>query len=412
MASSDSADPSETALDRLLDAAECRALLVLGHSARDSAISPFAGKARLGDCFVLAMRGRPPYLGYLTPMERDEAAATGLELLTPEALDLPRWLRDGAPADEVWANLLGRAFQLGGLPPCRIALAGMAPAGRLWGACRRLERDGFGFANGDLLVARLRRHKTAWQLDAQRAAAAGTCAAFRAIAALLATARDGGGGLSCENGAPITVGRLKSLALRVFAEHGLEPAEGLIVAPAEEGAVPHSSGTDARILRAGQSLVVDLFPKGELFADCTRTFCVGEPSEPLARGHADVLAALRLAAERTRPGIRGWELQEEICAHLAAAGWPTPLSHPGTERGYVHNLGHGIGFELHDLPSFREKALPEDSLLEAGDVITLEPGLYEPAEGWAVRLEDLVVVGENGLENMTPLPYDLDPRAW
>lgn len=417
MSSEISEAPAATVLDRLLGAAECRALLVLGHSARDSAISPFTGKARLGDCFVLAVRGRAPLLGYLTPMERDEAAATGLELLTPEALDLPRWLQAGAPADEAWANLLGRAFQLGGLPPCRIALAGMAPAGRLWGACRRLERDGFSFDNGDLLAARLRRGKTAWQLDAQRAAAAGTGAAFRAIAALLAAAEPGERGeLSCPDGVPITVGRLKSLAFRVFAEHGLEPAEGLIVAPAEEGAVPHSSGTDARVLRAGQSLVVDLFPRGELFADCTRTFCVGQPGDDLARGHADVLAALQLAAGLARPGVRGWELQEAVCARLAAAGWPTPISHPGTERGYVHNLGHGIGFELHDLPSFREKALPEDSVLEPGDVITLEPGLYEPladsAEGWAVRLEDLVVVGEEGIENLTPLPYELDPRAW
>lgn len=388
---------------------------MLGSSARDSAIAPFLSQARqvrLGECFVLAVRGSTARLGYLTPMERDEAAASGLELLSPEALDLPRWLRDGAPADEVWANLLGRAFQLCGLPPCRVAIAGNAPAGRSYGLCRRLESDGFRFASGDALLARATRRKTPRQLAGLRAAAAGTCEAFRAIAALLAEAEEGPGGELEVAGNPLTVGQVKSLAFRVFAEHRLEPIEGLIVAPAEEGAVPHSSGTDERVLKAHQSLVVDLFPRGELFADCTRTFCVGEPSARLAQGHRDVLAALMLAHQEAKPEVCGWDLQEEVCDLFHERGWPSQISQPGTTRGYVHNLGHGVGFELHDLPSFRENAADEDAFLEVGDVITLEPGLYEPEEGWAVRLEDLLRVGEEGLENLTPLPYELDPRAW
>lgn len=399
-------------LDALLAAAECRALLVLGHSARDSAIAPFAGQARLGECFVLAVRGGPIRLGYLTPMERDEAAATGLELLHPEMLDMPRWVRDGGPADEVLANLLGQAFLLSGLGPGRIALAGLMPAGRLVGAVKRLEKDGFSFESGDLLVNHWRRKKSPWQKEKLRQAAAGTCAAFRAIAEVLAKAAAGAGGELASGGEKVSIGRLKSLAFRIFAEHRLEPAEGMIIAPGEEGAVPHSTGTDARVLREGESLVVDLFPKGELFADCTRTFCVGEPGEGLRQGHADVKEALDLAHALARPGARGWQLQEAICNLFAQRGRPTQISHPGTTRGYVHNLGHGIGFDLHDLPSFREKAPEEFAFLEADDAITLEPGLYEPEEGWAVRLEDLVLVGEAGLENLTPLPYELDPRSW
>jgi Xaa-Pro aminopeptidase len=108
-------------------------------------------------------------------------------------------------------------------------------------------------------------------------------------------------------------------------------------------------------------------------------------------------------------------VQRAVCELLAGCGRRTPVSHPGTLTGYVHNLGHGVGYELHELPSFKEAAAPEDGLLEPGDVITLEPGLYEPeagAGGFGVRLEDLLVVRAEGLENLTPLPYDLDPRAW
>ena len=93
-----------------------------------------------------------------------------------------------------------------------------------------------------------------------------------------------------------------------------------------------------------------------------------------------------------------------------AAGYPTPISEPGTTRGYVHNLGHGVGFDLHELPTFKKSAGAEGVLRE-GDVFTLEPGLYDPEERWAVRLEDLHHLTE-GLEVLTPLPYELDPRAW
>jgi Xaa-Pro aminopeptidase len=402
-------------LDALLAEADCGALLVVAHSARDPYLAPFAPAARLGECFVLAARGRPPRLGYLTPMERDEAASTGLDLLTPELLDLPRWLRDGNPPDRVWADILARAFHLSELPPCRVALAGMAQVGRFVAVAGHLESDGYLCVPGESLVGRFRRRKDARQLDGIRAAAAGTMAAFRAIAERLSGAShlDGGDLSLSYAGQPLRVGDLKAVAYQVFAEHRLEASEGLIVAPAEEGAVPHSSGSNERVLRAGESLVVDLFPRGALFADCTRTFCVGEPPEQLRRQHADALAVLELAESQARPGVRGWHLQSAVCAELAARGWRTPISDPGTLRGYVHNLGHGVGFELHDLPSFKEFPASEaDGTLAVDDVITLEPGLYEPELGVGVRIEDLYRVLVDGVENLTPLPRALDPRVY
>ncbi|MEM8996515.1 MAG: M24 family metallopeptidase, partial [Acidobacteriota bacterium] len=162
----------------------------------------------------------------------------------------------------------------------------------------------------------------------------------------------------------------------------------------------------------GESLVVDIFPRGEMYSDCTRTFCLGEPPPELARGYGAVLRALEGAERGARAGASGWTLHREVCEGFERAGYRTPLSHPGTERGYVHGLGHGVGFELHELPSFREHAPVHEGLLESGDVLTLEPGLYEPDEAWAVRIEDLYVVGDGGVTSLTPLPRDLDPRRW
>jgi Xaa-Pro aminopeptidase len=180
--------------------------------------------------------------------------------------------------------------------------------------------------------------------------------------------------------------------------------------------VPHSTGDDTRVLRAGQSLVVDLFPRDRLFADTTRTFCVGPPPADLLAAHELVRRAVELAESAARPGVSGWHLQQRVCRHFEAEGWPTPTSSPGTERGYVHGLGHGVGAELHELPTFKEHDADGEGILDVGDVLTLEPGLYEPAPatgaGWGVRLEDTYRVTTDGVESLTPMPRDLDPRAW
>jgi Xaa-Pro aminopeptidase len=196
----------------------------------------------------------------------------------------------------------------------------------------------------------------------------------------------------------------------VLGSLGLEQPRGNIVAPGEEGAVPHNAGSAGRVLRFGESLVVDLYPKGQLFADCTRTFCVGPPSEALAGAHRHVLAALEWSHQHTAVGCTAWELQEGVCRLFSEQGYATPLTDPTTEVGYVHSLGHGVGYDLHEEPFFRKAN--DGGQIELGDVITLEPGLYDQKIGYGLRLEDLVAVEESGPRNLTPLPYDLDPFAW
>jgi Xaa-Pro aminopeptidase len=213
-------------------------------------------------------------------------------------------------------------------------------------------------------------------------------------------------------GEPLTIGILRREVATTLAALGLEEPEGNLIAPGREGAVPHNTGNPAAVLHARESLIVDLFPRRRLFADCTRTFCVGEPPGPLAAAHRAVLEALGIARQRARHGVRGFAIQEEVCRHFESLGHRTLLRDPGTTCGYVHGLGHGVGFEVHELPHFRAAGRDGDGTIERGDVFTLEPGLYDPDGGWAVRLEDLCHLGARGLENLTPLPYDLDPRAW
>ncbi|HYG62397.1 MAG TPA: M24 family metallopeptidase [Thermoanaerobaculia bacterium] len=417
MSSPDALDGRLAFLNAGLDELGCQALLVFAPSAADPDLAVFTGSVHLGESLLVAPRGERPRLAYLTPMERDEAAATGLLLITPEELDVLRWTQEAPEPVDFTAAVTARALELAGLSPGRVALAGHGRVGVLHAVLSRLARSGWSWVPANDLLTGLRKGKVAGELAAIRAAAAGTVEAFRTVARLLAAAglRAGEGDELWLEGERLTVARLRAEVARTLAGFGLEQPRGNIIAPGEEGGVPHSTGTQERVLRAGESLVVDLFPRGTLFADCTRTFCVGTPPEPLARAHAAVLAALRAAHAGATAGatstIRGWDLQEAVCHSLGDAGYPTPISHPGTTRGYVHNLGHGVGFELHEQPIFK-KVAGREGVLAHGDVFTLEPGLYDPEAGYGVRLEDLVHLTPGGLENLTPLPYDLDPRAW
>ncbi|MEM8929911.1 MAG: M24 family metallopeptidase [Acidobacteriota bacterium] len=403
--------PWSAQLDPWLDQHGCRALLVCADTSTDPWLAPFVGAARLGTCFLIAPRDGTPRLAYLSPMERDEAAASGVELLTPDDLDVQRWARDNASYEEIVAESIAQGLSHCGVAPGRLAIAGRLSAGQVLGVCRDLETDGWHFVAAEEILRRMRRAKSDDDLAEIRRVSAVVEAAFRDVAARLASAAIAADGTLHSADRPLTVGTLRRAIARRFAEHELRQPERNIIGPAEEGAVPHTTGTDDRVLRAGETLIVDLFPKGRLFTDCTRTFCVDEPPEVVTRAHRDVVDALVLAESNARAGIEGWSLQEDVCHLLDERGWPTPISEPSAERGYVHGLGHGVGYALHENPSFREFQFDEGRLIE-NDVITLEPGLYDPEAGWGIRVEDLYRVTADGVEPLTTLPRGLDPRSW
>jgi len=145
--------------------------------------------------------------------------------------------------------------------------------------------------------------------------------------------------------------------------------------------------------------VIDIFPEDELsgyFADMTRTVVRGEPSDEVAGMFEAVRDAKALAIDRIRAGVPGAEIHQAVVDHFAERGYPTDTS------GFTHNLGHGVGLEVHELPSLG----PGGGLLEPGNVVTIEPGLYLPGVG-GVRLEDIGVVTGEGFENLTRFPEEL-----
>lgn len=399
-------------LDALLRSSECDALLVLAPSASDPDLAPFVRGAHLGVSALLVTPGERPLLAYTTAMEREEAAATGLALFPPEDSAWVRLLREGGEEHAVarLAALLARERLPSG---ARVAVAGRPPAGWTLAMARELAAGGWDVRSGRRLVRRWRKAKADWQLARIRQAARGAGEALRRVAATLAAAEPVGEGEALRlGGDPLTCGHLRRVVAEALARHELEQPEGNIVAAGADAAVPHSTSPPDRVLHAGETILIDLFPRhGGLFADCTRTFVVGDPAQATRDAFQVILKVLQEAHHEVEPGRPASELHAAASTRFEAAGYPTLNTDTQTTTGFVHTLGHGVGHELHEEPGFR--AEPENGgRLEPGDVFTLEPGLYDPQAGWGIRLEDLVYLGPNGPENLTPLPYDLDPRAW
>ena len=227
-----------------------------------------------------------------------------------------------------------------------------------------------------------------------------------AIASLLARSEPGEGGRVVD-GAPLTSELLRDAAGAAFAELSCR-SDDTIVAHGAQAADGHHQG--AGQLANDDVIVCDLFPvdlESACYSDMTRTFAVGTPDPELVTWYDHTREALELVRGLVEPGADGAELYRTVCRFYEELGYPTNLSkEEGTvlREGFNHGLGHGVGLEVHEAPGLG-KAGHE---LVAGDVITLEPGLYRHGFG-GVRLEDLVLVTDDGCETLTELVYDLDP---
>ncbi|WP_436902013.1 M24 family metallopeptidase [Halovenus halobia] len=175
-----------------------------------------------------------------------------------------------------------------------------------------------------------------------------------------------------------------------------------IVACGADAADPHDRGSGP--LLADEPIIIDIFPRNKAsryHADMTRTFCHGEASERLEEWFELTDRAREAAIEAVEPGIEADEVHAAACDVYEDADLPTLRTDPTTETGFIHSTGHGVGLDVHELPSVANSG----EILEPGHIITIEPGLYDPEIG-GVRIEDLLVVTEDGYENLTE--YDIE----
>jgi len=175
---------------------------------------------------------------------------------------------------------------------------------------------------------------------------------------------------------------------------GGDPSFPAIVAAGPNGALPHAEPGE-RPIGGGELVVFDMGAKLDGYcSDGTRTFAVGEPGERAREVYETVRSAQAAALGAIAAGIDGEALDAVAREAIAAAGHG--------ER-FGHGLGHGVGLEVHEAPRLSPRS---DDVLAAGEVVTVEPGVYLPGE-FGVRIEDLVVVSEGGCRNLSGLPKEL-----
>ena len=199
-------------------------------------------------------------------------------------------------------------------------------------------------------------------------------------------------------GETVTAEMLKGEMGAYLMRHGYL-AKDTIVAVGSQAVDPHNAGSGP--IHAGELIVIDIFPgsmEHGYFADISRTFIKGEPTERQAAMYEAVLDAQRKAEEAYGPGKIIQEIEELAAAVLEEHGFETTRDLKKGPYGFIHGLSHGLGLAVHDPLSTAEP-------LVSGNVISNEPGLYYEADG-GVRLEDDLLITEDGCENLCSFPKD------
>jgi Xaa-Pro aminopeptidase len=337
-----------------------------------------------------------------TSFEVDRLAEAGIEAHPWEDFGYDELIGKGLPREEItWLHVNLNACRAFGIEDAIVPRSFPALV------ADHLRANGITLHPDYDFFADRRRVKTEAEIAGIRRAQEAAEAGMGAAKDLLARAERSNGSLSVD-GQPLSCELLKGAIRQAFTDHGMS-SDDFIVSHGAQTAIGHELGSGP--IAPDEPVVIDLWPKDPesgCYADMTRTYVVGTPSEELAGYHELVKQALDRSLAATKAGVPGVDVFNLVCELFEEHGQKTVLSKKPGEvlvNGFIHGLGHGVGLEVHEAPGLGRGGSAE---LLAGDVVTLEPGLYRAGFG-GCRLEDLVLITENGAENLTDFPYDLKP---
>ncbi len=400
-------------IDALMEAQQLDALLITGSAIHNPAMVYLTGGGHVTNADLIKRRGSTGVL-FCNPMERDEAARSGLEIRLYSDYPLrPLLEQSGQNFPRAMALRYQKMLADAGLTHGRIALYGKVEAGPLYATLDELKRvapeiEWVGFVQDPILLPAMMT-KDPDEIARIRQMGKITTEVVARTADFLTKHAVKGEVLVRADGQPLTIGEVKGKINLWLSELGAENPEGTIFAIGRDAGVPHSSGNAADLLRLGQTIVFDIFPceaGGGYYYDFTRTWSLGYASNEAVQLYQQVKDVFDNLIEELKVNTPFKHYQQRTCDLFEKLGHPTVHSDPNTQEGYVHSVGHGVGLHIHEMPFSGFTASDEDILLP-GTVFTMEPGLYYPSRGMGFRIEDTYLTRADGtFEALAEYPYD------
>jgi Xaa-Pro aminopeptidase len=399
-------------LDHLMEERGLDAALIVGAVHGNPAMYYMVNGAGLTRGWVLKKQGEEPVL-LCSPMEREEATASGLTVVNMNKYDFTGILRETGDRLAAAVELYRRVFadlDVSG----RVGFYGMADRGRAWALLNALDTQLEDIkVHGDFdvtLIDAARATKDGAEAKRIREMGRRTCAVVTRTVEFLKSHQVKDETLVQTDGAPLTIGRVHEEINRFIAEQRLEDPEGFIFAIGRDAGIPHSKGRPDDVVVLGKTIVFDIFPceaGGGYFFDMTRTFCLGYAPPEVEKAYQDVYECVEKLIEAYKVGMEARRYQQMACEFFEDRDHPTIGSDTKTETGYVHTLGHGLGLAIHEEPRFGDVPTNTD-VLRPGHVFTCEPGLYYPERGYGMRIEDVIWIDPDGIvHNLTDFSKEL-----
>ncbi|NOU35910.1 MAG: aminopeptidase P family protein [Kiritimatiellaceae bacterium] len=267
------------------------------------------------------------------------------------------------------------------------------------GLAEKLKRAGSKLKISEGAICPQREIKTADEISAVRNAQRAAVAAMNAAIKQIASSEIGKDGLLRCGKTILTSELVRATICHTLLDHDCIATE-TIVACGPHSADPHERGTGP--LRAGQPIVLDIFPRSTAtgyWGDLTRTVCRGPAPAELKKMYNAVKAAHAAALKVVKAGAWTDDVHAAAAGELDCRGFQTGAVN-GVPQGFIHGTGHGVGLEIHEAPRVSSAVHKK---LRAGNIITIEPGLYYPHIG-GIRIEDTILVTKDGYQMLASCP--------
>ncbi len=404
----------KTDIEQLMAEDQIDLLWITGSAMSNPPMVYVTGGGNLTQADYFQKRGEQGVLFYHA-MERDEAAKTGLHARCYDQEAMAKYSKL-CGGDQIQAQIMHYKAILNDLNfnSGRIALYGMMDAGVSFavfsGLGKKFPKIEFVGYKLDGVLLKARATKEPGEVERIRNMGKATIHVAEKLVDFLTHSPVRGGVLFDGMDQPLTVSVVKNKINSWLSEEGAENPEGTIFSLGRDTAVPHSAGNPTDAVRLGVPIIFDFFPceKGRgYFHDFTRTWCLGYAPDEVHRIYEDVLEVYQRLISEIRINEPFYRYHKMTCELFEEKGHPTLMTKVGTQDGFVHGLGHGVGLEVHELPYYHA-AEDEKNSLKPGSVFAVEPGLYYPDMRIGVRLENTFWMRPEGkLENLADFPLDL-----